>query len=183
MVASIWLQPVGEEREILRDLIARLAAEYGTMPFEPHLTVCTIANPTSDAAQAAADYIATCRTLPLLVCKTGMLYSPTVPFRAVTIGVENAPDLRAFREMLRELTGANELVEPHISLLYTIDSDQQRTVWSGDEDKLRAIAGECERRLGASQFLLNDPILVAPDGDWTNIASWTTLRRFDSLRF
>ena len=114
MVASIWLQPVGEEREILRDLIARLAAEYGTMPFEPHLTVCTIANPTSDAAQAAADYITTCRTLPLLVCKTGMLYSPTVPFRAVTIGVENAPDLRGFREMLRELTSANELVEPHI---------------------------------------------------------------------
>jgi 2'-5' RNA ligase len=178
MVASVWLQPVGDEGETLRDLIARLAAEHGTMPFEPHLTVCTIANPTAEAAQAAADFIATRRTLPLLVRRTGILHSPTVPFRAVTVGIEGAPDLRAFREKLRELTGANELVEPHISLLYTIDCNQRRTVWSGDEPKLRAIAAECERRLAASQFLLDDPILVAPDGDWTNIPSWTILRRF-----
>ena len=107
-----------------------------------------------------------------------MLHSPTVPFRAVTIGVENKADLRAFRETLRELTGANELVEPHISLLYTIGRDQRCTPWSGDQEKLRAIAAECERRLAASQFLLDDPILVAPDGDWSNIASWTTIRRF-----
>ena len=178
MVASVWLQPVGDECEILRDLIARLAAEHGTMPFEPHLTVCTIANPTSEATQAAADYIATCRSLPLLVRKSRMLHSPTVPFRAVTIGVENKAGLHAFRENLRELTGANELVEPHISLLYTVDRDQRCTAWSGDQEKLRAIAAECERRLSVSLFLLGDPILVAPDGDWTNIASWTTLRRF-----
>jgi hypothetical protein len=96
----------------------------------------------------------------------------------VTIGIENAPDLRAFRETLRDLTGANELVEPHISLLYTIGSDQRRTPWSGDEQKLQSIAAECEKRLAASQFLLDDPILVGPDGDWSNIASWTTIRRF-----
>src|SRR4051794_38772788 len=98
MVASIWLRPIGDEREMLCALIARLAAEQGTMPFEPHLTVCTITDPTREAAQAAADYIAACRTLPLWVRKTCILYSPTVPFRAVTIGVENAPDLREFRE-------------------------------------------------------------------------------------
>lgn len=178
MVASIWLQPVGGERAMLRDLIARLAAEHGTMPFEPHLTVCTIANPTPEAAQAAADHIAACRTLPLRVRKTGVLHSPTVPTRAVTIGVENAPDLRGFRETLRDLTGASDLVEPHISLLYTIGGDQRCTVWSGDEQKLRAIAAECEKRLAASEFLLDDPVLVAPEGDWTNIASWTVIRRF-----
>ena len=65
MVASIRLQPVGDEREILRDLIAELAAEHGTMPFEPHLTVCTIANPAAELMQAAADYITACRALPL----------------------------------------------------------------------------------------------------------------------
>jgi hypothetical protein len=178
MVASVWLQPIGDEREILRDLIARLAAEHGTMPFEPHLTVCTIANPTQEAGQAAADYIAACGVLPLPVHRTEIRYSPTVPFRAVTIGIENAPDLREFRERLRDLTGAGELVEPHISLLYTIDSNRQRTSWSGDERRLRAIAAECEERLAAGRFLLADPVLVAPDGDWTNISSWTTIRRF-----
>jgi hypothetical protein len=178
MVASVWLQPVGDGREMLRDLIARLAAEHGTMPFEPHLTVCTLADPTPEAVKAAADHIAVCRTLPLRVRKTGILHSPTVPTRAVTIGVENAPDLREFRESLRDVTGANDLGEPHISLLYTIGNDQRRTAWSGDEQKLRAIAADCERRLAVSQFLLDDPILVAPDSDWTNIASWTVIRRF-----
>jgi hypothetical protein len=178
MIASIWLQPVGDEREILRDLIAGLAVEHDTMPFEPHLTVCTIANPAAELVQAAADYIKACRALPLLTRKTGIRHSTAVPFRAVTIGIENAPEMRNFREALRDLTGANELVEPHVSLLYTIDRNQQRTSWSGDEPTLTAIAAECERRLTVSQFLLGDPILVAPDGDWSNIASWTTIRRF-----
>jgi 2'-5' RNA ligase len=178
MVASIWLQPVGDEREILRDLIARVAAEHGTMPFAPHLTVCTIADPTPEAVQEAADYIAACRILPLRVRRIGIQHSPTVPTRAVTVGVGNAPDLREFRERLRSLTGANDLGEPHISLLYSIGSDQQRTDWSGDEQKLRAIVAECEERLAATGFLLNDPVLIAPDGDWSNVASWTVLRRF-----
>jgi hypothetical protein len=178
MVASIWLQPVGDEREILRDLIAELGAEHGTMPFEPHLTVCTMANPAAELVQAAANYIAACRDLPLLADKAGVQTSSTMPLRAVTIKVENAPGLLIFREALRDLTGANELAEPHISMLYAINRDGQRTAWAGDEPKLAAIAAECERRLTISQFLLGDPILVAPDGDWSNIASWTTIRRF-----
>ena len=67
MVASVWLQPVGDERAILRDLIAKLAAELGTMPFDPHLTVCTIADPAAELVQAAADTsqrVGTCRCLP-----------------------------------------------------------------------------------------------------------------------
>lgn len=178
MVASIWLQPVGDEREILRDLIAELAAENGTMPFEPHLTVCTIANPAAELMQAAADYITACRALPLLAEKTGVQNSSTVPLRAVTIRVQYAPGLRVFREALRDLTGANELAEPHISVLYAINREGRRTAWAGDKPKLEALAAECERRLTVSQFLLGDPILVAPDGDWSNIASWTTIRRF-----
>ena len=178
MVASIWLQPVGDERAILRDLIAKLAAEHGTMPFDPHLTLCTIADPAAELVQAAADHITACRDLPLLADNAGVQTSSTVPLRAVTIQIENAPGLRVFREELRDLTGANELAEPHISMLYAINSDGGRTAWAGDEQKLAAIAAECEKRLTVSQFLLGDPILVAPDGDWSNIASWTTIRRF-----
>jgi 2'-5' RNA ligase len=178
MVASVWLQPIGGEREVLRDLIARLAAEHGTMPFEPHLTVCTIPDPTPQAAQAAADYIAACRTLPLAVRRTAIHYSPIAPLRALTIAIENTAELRGFRERLRQLTGANELVEPHISLLYAIGHDQRRVAWAGDADRLGALAADCERRLAASRFRLDEPILVAPDGEWTNIASWTTIRRF-----
>jgi 2'-5' RNA ligase len=178
MLASVWLQPIGDQRELLRDLIARLAAEHGTMPFEPHLTVCTIINPTEEAVQAATDCIATSRSLPLLVGRTGFLHSPTVPFRAVTVGIQNTPGLRLFREMLRELTGANQLIEPHISLLYTIAANRRPTEWAGDAAMLEAIGRECERRLAATEFLLADPILVAPNGEWTDVASWTVIRRF-----
>jgi len=178
MVASIWLQLGGDEHELLRDLITELAAEHGTMPFQPHLTVCTIANLRPEAGDAAAAYIADSRVLPLKVGKVGVSYSTTVPFRAVIIDIENSRELQIFREGLRDITTANALVAPHISLLYTIDASARRTAWSGSEEKLGQIAAAAEQRLAAMRFLLERPILVAPDGDWTNIGSWTTLRRF-----
>jgi hypothetical protein len=178
MAASIWLQLAGEEQEMLRHLIASLAAQHGTMPFEPHLTVCTIADPTPAAGDAAAEYIKRCRSLPLTVHRAGIATSTRVPFRAVVIDLENSPDILAFREDLRRATGANELVPPHISLLYTIDASRQRTSWSGDETRLCAIADECAARLSASRFVLDRPILVMPEGDWTNIRSWKVLRSF-----
>jgi hypothetical protein len=178
MVASIWLQLGGKERQLLRNLIAALAAEHSTMPFEPHLTVCTIAEPTPAKENAAADYIVNSRVLPLKVRKATILVSTVVPFRAVVIDVENSPTLREFREKLRDLTGANKLVPPHISLLYTIDAHEQRTSWSSNEKRLQAIAADCEAWLSATQFLLERPVLVAPDGDWTRIRSWKTVRRF-----
>ena len=45
----------------------------------------------------------------------------------VIIDVENTGPLRSFREELRRITGAAELIAPHISLLYTIDAREQRT--------------------------------------------------------
>ena len=136
MVASIWLQPVGDEREILRDLIAELAAEYGTMPFEPHLTVCTIADPAAELVQAAADVHHSVPGLAVACGKDGVQNSAAVPLRAVTIRVGTRPVCAIFREALRDLTGANELAEPHISMLYAIDREGRRTAWSGDEPKL-----------------------------------------------
>src|SRR5258708_5184690 len=115
MVASIWLQLGGAEREIVRDLIASLAVEHATMPSEPHLTVCTITNPTPQGGDAAADYISNCRMLPLRIRKASISYSTTIPFRAVVIDIENSSELQDFRETVRGLTGAGDLVRPHIS--------------------------------------------------------------------
>src|SRR5260370_597343 len=57
MLASIWLQVVGEQRATVHSLIAALSAQHGTLPFQPHLTVC--GGPDLDPAcwDAAADYV------------------------------------------------------------------------------------------------------------------------------
>jgi hypothetical protein len=47
MVASIWLKLSDEQEASLRSLIERLAGAHGTVPFQPHLTVCS---PQSEAS-------------------------------------------------------------------------------------------------------------------------------------
>jgi hypothetical protein len=178
VVASIWLQVGGSEQALLRDFIAALATAHGTVAFEPHLTVCTITAPTPERGDTAADYIANCCALPFRVRKAKLSYSTTNPFQAIVIDIENDAGIRNFREGLRLRTGAEALAKPHISLLYTVDAGERPTPWAGDEERLGEIAADCEKRLAATRFLLERPILVAPDGDWANIKSWTTLREF-----
>jgi len=96
--------------------------------------------------------------------------------RAVTIDVEDMPDLRIFREDLRQITGAAEPPPPHISLLYAVNEDERQPSWSSDESILRSIAEECGRILDEREFVLDRPVIVAPDGEWTNIRSWQVVR-------
>ena len=42
---------------------------------------------------------------------------------------------------------------------------------------LKSIAEDCDRRVETSEFILDRPVIVAPDGDWTNIRSWRVVRR------
>ena len=176
MLASIWLRPAGAARARLRALIASLAARHGTLPFEPHLTVCGTRDLSAAQSDAAADYVRRCGSLPIAVRKLGISYSTTTSFKAVVIEVENTPELAAFRETLRRIAGAPDFEPPHISLLYTIDVRAERTTWSTDAAKLSAIAAECAALIEDDAFTLGDPVVVAPDGDWTNIRSWKILR-------
>jgi len=176
MPVSIWLQLSGEQNAALGRLIAALAEKHETVPFQPHLTVCSEAGLDDAAGEAAADYVRSCRLLPLTVKKLGISTSTEVPFRAVIIDVENTGPLRRFREELRRITGAGPLVQPHISLLYTIDASEQRTAWSASAERLQAIAEEAAPRIPFGEFVLDDPVVVTTAGDWTNIKSWTIVR-------
>ena len=177
MLASIWLKVVGEQDAMLQDLIAALAAQHGTVPFQPHLTVC--GGPDLDPAcwDPAADYVRHSGFLPLTVRKTRISYSTTVWSRAVVIDVDDAPAIAAFRGELSRIAGAAILAPPHISLLYTVDDRGQRPGWAASETRLRAIAEDCAARVEPTEFVLGDPTVVAPDGDWTNIRSWKVVRR------
>jgi hypothetical protein len=57
-----------------------------------------------------------------------------------------------------------------------VDETGQQPSWSSDERTLKSIADECTRRVGASEFVLQHPVIVAPDGEWTNIQSWQVVR-------
>src|SRR5439155_21523529 len=87
MLASIWLQPSGKEEASLGALIAMLASAHGTLPFQPHLTVCSPrANPHS--WDAAAEYIRGSRLLPLRVRKRRISCSTNAPMRAVVVDIK-----------------------------------------------------------------------------------------------
>jgi 2'-5' RNA ligase len=174
MPASIWLRLSNEQETSLRVLIEWLAGAHGTMPFQPHLTVCS---PQSAASwDAAAEYVRRSRALPLRVRKKCTSFSTTRPMMAVVIQVEDTLDLRKFRDDLRRITGAVKPPPPHISLLYAVDETHRQPSWSSDESSLKSIAEECARRVEASEFVLDHPVIVAPDGEWTNIRSWRVMR-------
>jgi hypothetical protein len=177
MLASIWLQVVGEQRAILQNLIAALAAQHGTVPFQPHLTVC--GGPDLDPAcwDAAAEYVRRGGLLPLAVRKTGISFSTTVSTRAAVIDVEDAPAIGGFRAELGHIAGAAILAPPHISLFYTLDESGLRPSWAGSETRLSAIAEDCAARVEATEFVLGEPVVVAPDRDWADIKSWKVVRR------
>ncbi len=175
MLASIWLQLVGEGRATVHSLIAALAAQHGTLPFQPHLTVCGGQDLDPVCWDAVADYVRQRGLLPLTVRKARISYSTTVWSRAVVIDVEDGPAIAAFRAELSHLTGAAILAPPHISLLYTMADRGQRPSWAASEPQLREIAEECAAGLAACEFVLGDPVVVAPDGDWANIRSWTVV--------
>jgi len=174
MPASIWLCLSHEQEASLRALIERSASTHGTVPFQPHLTVCS---PQSEASwDAAAEYVRASKALPLRVGKMRISFSTTAPMMAVVMYVEDSPDLWTFREDLRRLTGAPEPPPPHISLLYAVDATGRLPRRLSDESMLKSIAEECARRVAESEFVLGDPVIVAPDGEWTNIKSWRVVR-------
>jgi 2'-5' RNA ligase len=176
MLTSIWLQLSGEQETTLGALIAMLASTHGTVAFQPHLTVCSLrSNP--DSWDAAAEYIRGSRLLPLRVLKKRISYSTTAPMRAVVIDIEAAADLQTFRQDLRRITGAVEPHPPHISLLYSVEETGRQPSWSSDESRLKTIAEDCGRRIDAREFILDRPVIVAPDGAWSNIRSWRVVRR------
>jgi len=174
MLASIWLRLSDEQEASLGTLIRRLASAHGTVPFQPHLTVCS---PQSEASwDAAAGYIQSSKVLPLRVGKTRISFSTTSPMRAVVIDADDTPDLRTFRKDLRRITGAVDPPPPHISLLYSVDVTGRQPSWSSDEHTLRSIAEECGRQLDQCEFVLERPVIVTPEGAWTNIKSWRVVR-------
>jgi 2'-5' RNA ligase len=174
-MTSIWLQPQGGQEPALQSLIERMAEEYRTVSFHPHLTVCGVPGDLA-VLDAAAGYIKECGLLPLTVAKTAVTGAVITPFRAVFIEVENSPDLREFRERLRHIVGAPALIPPHISLLYTLDRDSQAPRPDLDAAMLAAIAAHCADAIKVTRFTLGRPVVMSAGRTERDVRSWKVIR-------
>jgi len=174
-MTSIWLRPQGDQEQMLQNLIDRMAEEYRTVSFQPHLTVCGVPGDPA-VLDAAAAYVRECGLLPLTVAKTAVTGAVITPFRAVFIEVENSPGLREFRERLRDILGARPLIPPHISLLYTLDRDSQAPRPDLDAATLAAIAGRCADAIKDTEFTLARPVVNSAGSAQTDVRSWKVVR-------
>ena len=178
-MTSIWLQPEGRQERELQELIERLAAQQQTVAFRPHLTVCSVPD---DAVvlDAVATYVRKCGLLPLKVAKTAVTGAVITPFRAVFIGVENSPALHEFRERLRDISGAPELIPPHISLLYTLDRVSQAHRPDLNGKVLAAIAARCAEAIEDTEFILSRPVVNSTGATETDVRNWTVVRELST---
>ena len=174
-MASIWLRPQGRQERALQSLINRLADEHGTVSFRPHLTGCSVPGDLA-VLDAAAAYIKECGLLPLTVAKTGVTGAVITPFRAVFIEVDNGPELREFRERLRDIVGAPALIPPHISLLYTLDRVSQRHRPDLNADVLEAIAARCAEAIKDAEMTLARPVVNSAGGPQPDVRNWRVMR-------
>ena len=174
-MTSIWLRPQGDQEQVLQNLIDRMAEEYRTVSFQPHLTVCGVPGDPS-VLDAAAAYVRECGLLPLIVAKTAVTGAVITPFRAVFIEVEDSPGLREFRERLRDILGARPLIPPHLSLLYTLDRDGQAPRPDLDAATLAAIAARCADAIKDIEFTLARPVVNSTGGSQNDVRSWKMVR-------
>jgi hypothetical protein len=174
-MTSIWLQPQGPQEPALQSLIDRMAGEHRTVSFRPHLTVCSVPGDLA-VLDAAAAYIKECGLLPLTVAKMAVTGAVITPFRAVFIEVENSPNLREFRERLRDIAGAAALIAPHISLLYTLDRDSQAPRPDLDAATLAAIAARCADAIKDTHFTLGRPVVMSAGRAERDVRSWKVIR-------
>jgi hypothetical protein len=110
------------------------------------------------------------------VAKIALTGAVITPFRAVFIEVENGPELREFRERLRDIVSAPPLIPPHISLLYTLDRNSQAPRPDFDAERLKAIAAGCTEAIDDAHFTLGRPVVNSAGGGNDDVRSWNVIR-------
>ena len=174
-MTSIWLRPEGRQEQRLQELIDRLAEEHGTVAFAPHLTMCGVPGDLA-VLDAAAAYVRECGLLPLKVAKTVVTGAVITPFRAVFIEIENAPELREFRQRLHDIVGAPPLIPPHISLFYTLGRSSQAPRPDFDAERLKTIAVKCAEAIDDAHLTLGRPVVNSAGGGESDVRSWNVIR-------
>lgn len=115
---SLWLVPDGDVLETLRCILAQLAEDFGSPPFEPHVTlVGELSQPLPEIEERARSL--TTMLSPLTI-RCQRLASDREYFKCVFFTVAKSKALlQANRLATKVFTVPAIPYEPHLSLLYT----------------------------------------------------------------
>lgn len=161
---SLWLVPTGETYDKLSGIIKRLAEEYNTPLFEPHITLL------GEAPQSENDVIKRTRQLisgqkPFLATIRTLDYQDFY-YRALFVKAEKTEPLLAFHERAKTIFEMPDIPPymPHLSLLYGN--------FSGDIKKkiIKTIGNEF-----TEEFIVNAVHLIKSEGQAN---AWYKIKEF-----
>lgn len=115
---SLWLMPTGKAYDKLSGLIKRLAEEYSTPLFEPHVTLLGEAMQSEDDVLKRAEQFASGQN-PFPITLNSVDYSDFY-FRTLFVRAERTGPLRALRDRAKEAFEMQDIPDymPHLSLMY-----------------------------------------------------------------
>jgi len=159
---SLWLIPAPQRRQALRATITRLATNYRTPRFWPHVTACS-GNLAADLASLRAEVDRLCRELgPVRMAVNGYgqadTYFTFLFIRLKSVGGDTV--FRAFTDAIHGTTAP--AVGPHLSLMY---SD------TGNEIPRHEIVQKLPR-LPRSIAFEEVRIVMPQGGNWLNVDRW-----------
>ena len=108
-IAMAWLMPAAAERELFREVIRILAKQFETAKFEPHLTLCEVNR------KLPSKQLRKVRSGSIRLRIRGVAHSTKF---TKTLYVRCTPN-KSLKQLVTDLGGdPNELLDPHVSLLY-----------------------------------------------------------------
>lgn len=124
-IVAYWLTPAEPARSFFASTIAKLAARYGSPPFEPHLTVFARKkgnkNPEHILRVALAGYAPIRLSLREIQCSDEFT-------KTVFLQFERNSSLSRLEKAFKEASSSNDEYElnPHLSLIYKKTTEQER---------------------------------------------------------
>lgn len=150
---SLWLRPEGQILQELRELIAKLADEYGGPIFEPHITLLGDLNLSKDRALDKAFQVSQNLT-PFTIELMGLDYTDAY-FRCIFIKAKFS----------KKIFNKKEEYMPHLSLLYgNFDESTKK--------KIIAKLGNINFKLRIESIYLTNSSLDSKPKDWQVIAEF-----------
>lgn len=157
---SIWLMPSAEHLSFLAGIVDRLAAQFGTPAFCPHLTLVEdMPRPADELAALLDGHFGECSGFSSAV--SGVAGLPLY-YRSLFAAFEPTDRLRDLKERAVSVFGAGDVASfmPHISLAYGVAEERKREAITG-------LAAEITGRL-----IRFDSIAVVASAQSIPVADW-----------